>query len=145
MNRTESQLTGAIYGLLKDSPLASMVSGEVYHAGMRPRDRKAEDIIVAYISATPAHNPISYINDQQNAVITVNIYVPDIDPWENGVLVEDKARCAVLEQAAAEWVESLEGLTEYRIRLYDTIHTTEVTGTEQHSVVVSLRVDYCDT
>jgi hypothetical protein len=122
-----------------------MVSGNVYHAGLRPRDSKDEDIIVAYISATPAHNPLSYVNDQQNAVLAVNIFVPDIDPWQDGVLVEDKARCAVLEQAAAEWVESLAGRTEYRIRLYDTIHTTEVTGTGQHCVVVSLRVDYCDT
>ena len=84
MAKTSKQIQGDIYNLLKGSALCSMISGDVYRSGYRPRDSRLEDAVVIFTTGLP---------DQiQTGVVTVNIYVPDIDPYQNGVLVEDGER-----------------------------------------------------
>lgn len=132
MRKTGTQVQGDVMELLKGSRLVSMVSGEVYRNGYRPRDSKLEDIIVTFTAGIP---------DQiQTGVVTVNIYVPDIDPYWNGVLVEDGARCADIEVAAQEWVESLTAArSNYRFFLNQTIATYESMELDQHFVCVKLK------
>lgn len=132
---TAKQIQGDVYTFLKDSVLCSMISGDVYRNGLRPRDSRKEDAVVIFTTGLP---------DQiQTGVVTVNIYVPDIDPYGNGVLVEDGRRTAELESLAAEWVESLSaGLSNYRFRLQQTIYTEEDADIRQHFVVVKLRFEY---
>lgn len=132
---TAKQIQGDVYTFLKDSVLCSMISGDVYRNGLRPRDSGKEDAVVIFTTGLP---------DQiQTGVVTVNIYVPDIDPYGNGVLVEDGRRTAELESLAAEWVESLSaGLSNYRFRLQQTIYTEEDADIRQHFVVVKLRFEY---
>lgn len=132
---TAKQIQGDVYTFLKDSVLCSMISGDVYRNGLRPRDSGKEDAVVIFTTGLP---------DQiQTGVVTVNIYVPDIDPYGNGVLVEDGRRTAELESLAAEWVESLSaGLSNYRFRLQQTIYTEEDADIRQHFVVVKLRYEY---
>ena len=132
---TAKQIQGDVYTFLKDSVLCSMISGDVYRNGLRPRDSGKEDAVVIFTAGLP---------DQiQTGVITVNIYVPDIDPYSNGVLVEDGRRTAEIESLASEWAASLNaGLSNYRFRLQQTIYTEEDAEIRQHFVVVKLRYEY---
>lgn len=137
MNRTGLQALQDVYQYIKGSALAEMVSGGVYYAGTRPRDSKLEDIVVGYLAGVPA--------DLQQIVVNINIFVPDIDPWQNGVLTPDIARLAAVEQAAAEWAESLTVAAtdgNYQVSLYDNIHSGEAAGIGQHYVNIQLRLRY---
>ena len=132
---TAKQVQTDVYNMLKDSALSSMISGDVYRKGMRPRDSKLEDAVVIFTTGLP---------DQiQTGVVTINIYVPDIDPYENGVLVEDGARTDKLEQAAAEWVQTLTAeKSDYKFKLSKTIYTEADRDTKQHFVVVILEYEH---
>lgn len=121
--------------MFKHSTLYSMISGDVYRNGYRPRDSRSEDAVVAF--ATGLSDEI------ETGIVAVNIFVPDIDPFGNGVLVEDGARTAQLELAAAQWVDSLTAdKSNYRFALQQTIYTEEEAALSQHFVVVKLRYQY---
>lgn len=129
--KTGRQIQGDVFAMLADSTLATMVSGGVYRNGYRPRDSRLEDVVVTFTTG---------LADQiESGVVTVNIYVPDIDPFQNGVLVEDGARCEALETAAAQWVESLSAAdSDYRFKLNQTIYTESDEEIRQHFVVIKL-------
>lgn len=132
---TASQVQSDVYQMLRQSTLASMISGAVYRAGYRPRDSRAEDAIVIFTAGLTA--------EVETGVVTIDIYVPDIDPFGNGVLVEDGARTAELEQAAAKWVETLTtDKSNYKFSLNKTIYTEADTDINQHFVVVALEYRY---
>lgn len=135
MAKTATQIQGDVYQLLKNSTLCSMISGDVYRKGMRPRDSKLEDAVVIFTTGLP---------DQiQTGVVTINIYVPDIDAYNNGVLVENGLRSSQLELLAAEWVDSLKaGVSNYKFGLQQTIYTEENAAIKQHFVVVKLHYRY---
>jgi len=137
MNKTGYQVTGDVYQFIKDSALAELVNGDVYHAGTRPRDSNKEDIVIGFLAGYPA--------DLQELVVNVNVFVPDVDPWNNGVLTPDVGRLTAIETAAATWVESLTvGTTDgkYQVSLYDNIHSGEAAGIGQHYVNIQLRLRY---
>ena len=135
MTRTSRQIQGDIYQFLKDSDLSEIISGEIYRNGMRPRDSKAEDAVVTFVTGT--------IGDVQSGYVVVNIYVNDVDPWSNGVLVEDSARTEEIERAADQWVESLTcARSNYKFGLASAIQTFEEPSINQHFVSVRLRYDY---
>lgn len=132
---TAKQVQTDVYNMLKDSALSSMISGAVYRAGYRPRDSRAEDAIVTFTAGT--------VGEVEKGVVTVNIYVPDIDPYENGVLVEDGTRTDELEQAAAEWVQTLTAeKSDYKFKLSKTIYTEADRDTKQHFIVVILEYEH---
>lgn len=135
MAKTATQIQGDVYQLLKNSTLCSMISGDVYRKGMRPRDSKLEDAVVIFTTGLP---------DQiQTGVVTINIYVPDIDAYNNGVMVENGLRSSQLELLADEWVDSLKaGVSNYKFRLQQTIYTEEDAAIKQHFVVVKLHYRY---
>lgn len=134
--KTASQIQGDIYNLLRaDDALCSMISGSVYRDGYRPRDSRLEDVIVIFTAGE--------VGQIERGVVTVNIYVPDIDPYENGIFVQDGKRTAELEQVAAMWVQSLTAdRTNYKFRLQQTIYTEAEPDIHQHFVVVSLHYEY---
>ena len=135
MAKTGKQVQSDVLTLLKSSPLPSMISGGVYRNGYRPRDSKQEDAIVIFTAGLPT--------EIQTGIVTVNIYVPDIDPFANGVLVEDGQRCEELERAAALWVNSLTcAVSKYKFKLQQTIYTEEEPNINQHFIVVKLRYEY---
>ena len=131
MAKTSKQVQGDIYRLLKDSKLAGDISGEVYRAGMRPRDSRKEDAVVIFTAGLP---------DQiQTGVVTVNIFVPDIDPYENGVWVEDGERTEQVERLAQEWVDEVaENSTDYEFELKESVRTEEEPDIRQHFVCVKI-------
>lgn len=137
MAKTGKQIQGDIYRMLKVSTLATAISGEVYRNGLRPRDSQKEDAIVIFTTGTP--------DEIQEGVVTVNIYVPDIDPYDNGVTVEDSERTEELEQLADEWVNSLTADKScYKFRLMQTIYTEDEAAINQHFVVIKLQYRYYD-
>ncbi len=137
MLKTSKQVQGDIYNFLRKSTLSSMISGGVYRKGYRPRDSKLEDAVVIFTAGLP---------DQiQTGVVTVNIFVPDTDAFENGILVEDGQRTESIEKLAEDWVKSLNaGVSCYKFRLQQTIYTDEEQDINQHFVVVKLAYEYYD-
>lgn len=137
MIRTGHQIQGDIYNFLRESNLKEFISGDVYRNGYRPRDSKLEDAIVKFSTG---------LADQiQTGIVTVNIYVPDIDPYSNGIFVENGNRTGRIEELAQEWVDSLTaGKSNYKFKLNQTIYTEEEPETNQHFVVVKLRYEYFD-
>lgn len=135
MAKTGKQIQGDIRRLLKDSTLYTQISGEVYRNGYRPRDSKKEDAVVTFTAGLP---------DQiQTGVVTVNIFVPDIDPDDNGTWVEDGRRSGELEKLAQEWADSLTAeVSCYKFKLQQTIYTEAEPDIHQHFVVVKLKYEY---
>lgn len=128
--KTSKEIQGYVYELLKDSPIAGAISGEVYREGYRPRDSRLEDAVVIYTAGLP--------DDVQNGIVTINIYVPDIDPYQNGIRVENGERTQQIERLAADWVISLSKSGAYKFELNKTIYTEPDSEINQHFVVVKL-------
>lgn len=131
MTKTAKQIQGDVRRLLLNSTIAQAISGGVYRAGLRPRDSRQEDAIITFTTGLPGQI--------HSGVVTVNIYVPDIDPDANGTWVENAARTAQLESLAAQWVNSLNGPdSDYHFTLRQTIYTEPEPEIRQHFVVVRL-------
>lgn len=129
--KTAKEIQTDFFDLIKASPLAQAISGGVYRAGLRPRDSKLEDITVSFVSGLASQ--------MQTGIIAICIFVPDIDPYGNGVYVEDMARTLVLERMAQDWLDTNPARnTDYRWRLQDTITTVEDTEIKQHFVSIML-------
>ena len=141
MTKTAKQVQGDIYQLLKESHFATQLSGGVYRgtpeSSYRPRDSQKEDAIVIFTAGKPGQ--------VQTGAITVNIYVPDIDPYNNGILAEDGKRTEEIEQLAQEWVDSLiANVYSYDFEQSDTIYTEAEPKINQHFVVVKLKYKLCE-
>jgi hypothetical protein len=137
--KTGKQVQSDIIALLKDSALAGTVNGKIYRAtpqdSYRPRDSKAEDILVIFTTG--------FTEQIETGIVTLNIYVPDMESPDNGVLEEDGRRCEELETAASLWVESLTaGKSDYRFKLQQTIYTEAEPEINQHFVVVKLKYEF---
>ena len=134
MAKTSREIQGDIYQLLRSSNLRSTISGDVYRDGMRPRDSRLEDAIVIFTAGLS--------NQVQTGVVTINVYVPDIDPYGNGVLVEDVERTEQIEKSAQAWVDSLTtAVSCYKFTLQQTIYTETDESISQHFVVVRLQFE----
>lgn len=134
---TSKRVQGDIYRLLKRSSLAASLSGQVYRQGMRPRDSRQEDAVVIFTTGLP--------DQVQSGVVTVNIFVPDVEGVGTGVLEEDGKRCEEIEAAAAAWVKTLTAdKSFYRFSLQQTIYTEAEPETNQHFVVVKLKYRFFD-
>ena len=136
--KTAKQIQSDIINLLKGSDLANTVNGKIYRAtpesSSRPRNSKAEDILVIFTKGFPWQI--------QTGIVTINIYVPDIENPDNGVLIEDGRRCEELEIAACNWVESLTtDKSDYKFSLQQTIYTEAEPKINQHFVVVKLKYE----
>lgn len=135
MAKTGKQIQGDIRRLLRDSTLYTQISGEVYRNGYRPRDSRKEDVVVTFTAGLPGQI--------QTGVVTVNIFVPDIDPDDNGTWVEDGRRTEQLEILAQEWADSLTAeVSCYKFSLQQTIYTEAEPDIHQHFIVVKLKYEY---
>lgn len=135
MEKTAKQIQGDIYKMLKESHLSTMLTGGIYRNGYRPRDSRLEDAVVIFTTGTSGQHP--------EGVVTINIFVPDIDPYANGLYVEDGQRTAQIEMAAQKWAESLTTeKSDYKFSLQKTIYTEEESDIQQHFIVVKLKYEY---
>lgn len=136
MAKTSKQVQGDIYRMLRDSIMSQQLSGQIYRQGIRPRDSQKEDAVVIFTTGLSD-------DDIETGVVTVNIFVPDIDPYNNGVFVEDVSRVEQVEYMAQQWVNSLTcDKSCYKFRLQQTIYTEEEADIRQHFVVVKLAYEY---
>lgn len=111
--------------------IPEIISGTVYKFGMRPKDSQTEDAIVKFVTG--------FDGQIQEGVVVVNIYVPDFDAYEDGVMRKDITRCTELEVVSAEWVKSLTAeKSDYKFKLAQTIYTEEEPEINQHFVSVRL-------
>ena len=132
---TAHKVQDDIMALLRESELVDYVTGEVYRKGYRPRDSRKEDIVVIFVTGTP--------EQVERGAVTLNIYVPDITPYNNGVYVEDGLRVSQIEHLADLWVQSLKARrTNYLFNLLRTISTMREETTHEHFVVVQLVYTY---
>lgn len=136
MAKTAKQIQTDVYDLLRNSDLAAALkNGQVYRSGLRPRDSQGEDAVVHFTAGLPT--------EIQTGVVTVNIFVSDIDPYDNGVLVEDTGRTEQIETLAQAWVDSLTAdRSNYLFSLSQTISTEAEPEINQHFVVVKLQYRY---
>lgn len=132
---TAHKVQDDIMALLRESELVDYVTGEVYREGYRPRDSRKEDIVAIFVTGTP--------EQVERGAVTLNIYVPDITPYNNGVYVEDGLRVSQIEHLADLWVQSLKARrTNYLFNLLRTISTMREEATHEHFVVVQLEYTY---
>lgn len=129
MIKTGAQVQTDFYHFVKKSPLASMVSGMVYKAPLRPHNAVSEDITVRFLTGT--HGQI------QNGVMIVNVFVPNIE-----ANVPDLGRLETLEGAAAEWLDGLQDFDGYSVRPDDMIKSMPYEDGKQYFVNIRLRFDY---
>lgn len=129
---TGQQVTQQVYNLLKDSPLASFITGGVYKKGQRPRDSKLEDAVVMFVSGLDSQI--------QTGVVVINIFVPDIT--NENRLVENIKRCEQIEVEADEWVNSLTAdVSDFLWRKARTIYTEQDAEINQHFVSIRLKFE----
>ncbi len=138
VTKTGSEVQGDVLRFLRGSGLAAEAKGAIYRSGLRPADRAAEDIVVAFTAGLPG--------EVQSGAVTVMIFVPDV-VLPSGRAVADGARCATLEAAAAAWVAGLTCAVSggYRFWLQSAIRTVEDAeggSVRQHFVVVKLGYDF---
>lgn len=133
MIKTASEVETDIYNLLKNSAISNAISGKVYRDGYRPKDSKMEDVVIIFTSGLP---------DQiQTGVVTILVYVPDVDVYSNGNLLKNGARIDFLEKQARTWVNSLNAsISNYLFELNQTIMS--LTETELHQHFISVRLKY---
>lgn len=134
MSKTGQQIEDDVFAIVKASTLASTVNGVVYKFGTRPRDSQKEDIVVKFVEGLPG--------DVQSGTVAVMTYVPNIDPYANGVFVRNISRLKTIEIAANTWVNSLSTATSnYRFRLSNTIQSFEEPNINQHFVSFKLKFE----
>ncbi len=96
--KTATQIERDFYRLVKNSPIAASIGGNVYRRGSRPRNSKAEDAVVAFVAGLDGQI--------QDGTVVVNVFVPkkpfgtDTDP------VRDIARIDELSQLIRDWLDS---------------------------------------
>jgi hypothetical protein len=128
--KTGQQIEDDIYSLVINSDLAAKTNGEVYKYGMRPRKSCKEDIVVRFVTG---------LDDViQTGRAVVNIYIPDIETNETGVLVRDISRCMQIEKIALDWFDTLDTSSDYALYLAQTIQTIEDKEIAQHFVTIRL-------
>lgn len=132
MNKTGQQIEDDIFGFVKAGPLAAMISGDVYKFGTRPRSSDKEDIIVKFVEG--------FDGQIQDGTVVINVYIPNVDPYSDGVFVRNITRCKAIETAADAWVRTLTtSVSNYRFRLSHTIQTVEDFDINQHFVTIRLK------
>ena len=145
MTKTGKEIERDVFTLLKSSLIVTGrgvigavdrvdgINGGVYRSGQRPRDSKLEDMVVIFTTATSSQF--------QEGVVTLNIYVPDIYPYNDGVPRENGLRCEQLERLAQDSVDALTAdLSDYLFSVEPSrvIHTQREEEIHQSFVVVPL-------
>ena len=133
--KTASEIVGDIIALIRDSELAASVSGEIYREGSRPRDSRAEDISVIFTTGE--------MGQMQDGVVTINVFVPQIAPFDDGVFVPDSARLEEIESFGQRMVDSWTAdRSDYRFTQNGTIRSQHNDERRESFVVIRLAYRY---
>ena len=132
MKKTGSTFEKDVFNLMKQSPLKSSISGDVYREGMRPINSNKEDAVVSFMAGLDGQI--------QSGVLNINVYVPDINNGTEDRLKNIK-RCNEIESLCSDIVESLK-LDGYRFSLAAIIQTFKSQEIDQHFINVKLKFNY---
>lgn len=134
MKKVAEEIEDDVFAILNASPLKAMIKGKIYpSAGIRPLNATTEDAVISFLTGIDGQFQIG--------VVTINIYVPDIDTGQKPPKpVKDKARCRAIAKAANTLIGSLKP-SNYRFSLASMIQSFPVEGISQHFVNIQLKFE----
>lgn len=131
MKKTGSQVESDIYKLVKNSVIATAITGKVYRFATRPHESKLEDSIIIFITGLDGEN--------QDGALSINTYIPYIT--FGGSLIKNVKRCNELEIICQQFVDSLP-TDNYLFSLGQVISTFDEAEINQHFINIKLRFKY---
>jgi hypothetical protein len=131
MKKTGSQVEKDIFHLVKNSAIATAITGKVYRDGMRPHNSKLEDAVVIFITALDGQNQIGSVS--------INVYVSDLS--YGGYFLKDLKRCSEIEAICQTFINSLP-TNDYLFSLGQLINTFEEKEINQHFINIKLNYKY---
>lgn len=121
--KSGDQVETDIYNLLAPR-IKEQISGKVYKSNLRPKSSTLEDAVIIFTGGLDGQI--------QRGVVTVNIYVPDIQTG-SGALEKDTARCRDLANIMISIIDETE-TSEYELTRNDMIRTYEHEEINQHFI-----------
>ena len=131
MEKTSKQIERDVFHIIKNSDLKNIIGGSFYRSGMRPKNAMTEDVVVKFLAGIDGQ--------EQNGVVLIHIYVPNIQISDDGELGENITRIDELEEVFNTFITDLEN-EEYLFEKDGTPHSYSVEGIEQH--FISIRLQY---
>ena len=133
--KTGSEIESDFYKAVKDTELAKEVNGDVYRSDFRPRDSQKEDIVVRFTAVTSGQ--------LQDGVVTLLVFVPDIDANGEGNKKRNSSRIETLEKFGVTAVgEIRRTLVEYDDIKLETGVNSYPDDNEQHFVSIRISFKY---
>jgi len=131
--KTEKQIEKAIFRIIKTSPINTMIGGTLYRKGMRPRNAKTEDAVVAFLSGLDGQF--------QTGVVLLNIYVP-MTQNASSDKITDISRVETLEAAVKDFFDECSEVN-YLFELRETPYSEDLDEIEQTRI--NVRIHYTRT
>lgn len=132
MRKTASEIEADIYKIVKNSILASAVTGGVFLDGLRPENSDKEDVIVSFMTGI-------FDIFHQEGKVNVNVYVPDKE--SSGILRKNTLRCREIERICQDFANTLKS-NNYQFNLGRMIQVFNEKDINQHFVNVQLNFKY---
>jgi hypothetical protein len=131
--KTEKQIEKDIFRIIKASPINTMIGGTLYRKGMRPRNAKTEDAVVAFLSGLDGQF--------QTGVVLLNIYVP-MTQNASSDKITDISRVETLETAVKDFFDECSEVN-YLFELRETPYSEDLDEIEQTRI--NVRIHYTRT
>ena len=131
--KTEKQIEKVIFRIIKASPINTMIGGTLYRKGMRPRNAKTEDAVVAFLSGLDGQF--------QTGVVLLNIYVPMTQNVSSDKIT-DISRVDTLETAVKDFFDECSEVN-YLFELRETPYSEDLDEIEQTRI--NVRIHYTRT
>lgn len=131
--KTEKQIEKDIFRIIKSSPINTMIGGTLYRKGMRPRNAKTEDAVVAFLSGLDGQF--------QTGVVLLNIYVP-MTQNASSDKITDISRVETLEAAVKDFFDECSEVN-YLFELRETPYSEDLDEIEQTRI--NVRIHYTRT
>ncbi len=131
--KTEKQIEKDIFRIIKASPINTMIGGTLYRKGMRPRNAKTEDAVVAFLSGLDGQF--------QTGVVLLNIYVP-MTQNASSDKITDISRVETLEATVKDFFDECSEVN-YLFELRETPYSEDLDEIEQTRI--NVRIHYTRT
>lgn len=128
MRKSEIDIKDDIYDYIVSTEIPAVVSGHICKR-KRPLNSKAEDVCVSVVS--------SDYSDNQQAIVNVNIYIPQVYNDSTKQYEQDTPRVRTLARLSGECLESV-----MYGDMYFTLERQSVYETESKESVISNRLLY---
>lgn len=130
MEKTEKEIEKDVYRIISNSTLKDEIKGSFYRAGMRPKNAVSDDAVVKFLTGIDGQ--------EQNGIVLVHIYVPNIKISADGELAEDIARVEHLEAVVNDIIDGIDD-AEYWFEKDATPKSYPAEGVEQHFINVRIK------